>query len=143
MCDKSKIWVRLTTFRTTLVYIYIYIDMCIYISSSSSCRVASTDALSRHFSLLFVASSSSGLHPVSSHSCCMYVLAGRPAFARPYVWVHRSKSRMSASLHLQQCPACLVRLTWIVFVIGGRWPCEVFPPGLGQYCSQYSCVIAV
>ena len=27
---------------------------------------------------------SSGLHPVSSHSCCMYVRAGRPAFSRPY-----------------------------------------------------------
>ena len=23
---------------------------------------------------------------------------------------------------LQQCLACLVRLTWIVFVIGGKWP---------------------
>ena len=31
-------------------------------------------------------------------------------------------SLMSSSLHLQPCPACLVRLTWIVFVIGGRWP---------------------
>ena len=29
---------------------------------------------------------------------------------------------MSSSLLLQQCPACLVRLTWIVFVKGGRWP---------------------
>ena len=28
---------------------------------------------------------SSGLHPVSSHSCRMYVLAGRPAFAR-FMW---------------------------------------------------------
>ena len=28
---------------------------------------------------------------------------------------------MSSSLLLQQCPACLVRLTWIVFVMGGRW----------------------
>ena len=47
--------------------------------------------LSRHFSLLFIASGRSlGLHPVSSHSCCMYVRAGRPAFARPYVGVHRS-----------------------------------------------------
>ena len=47
--------------------------------------------LSRHFSLSFIASGrSSELHPVSSHSCCMYVLAGRPAFARPYVGVHRS-----------------------------------------------------
>ena len=27
---------------------------------------------------------------------------------------------MSSSLLLQQCPACLVRLTWIVFVMGGR-----------------------
>ena len=41
--------------------------------------------LSRHFSLSFIASGrSSGLHPVSSHSCCMYVRAGRPAFAWPY-----------------------------------------------------------
>ena len=29
---------------------------------------------------------------------------------------------MSLSLLLQQCPACLVRLAWIVFVMGGRWP---------------------
>ena len=79
--------------------------------------------LSRHFFLLFITSGrSSGLHPVSSHSCCMYVRAGRPAFARPYVGVHRSTSLMSSSLLLQQCPSCLVRLTWIVFVMGGRWP---------------------
>ena len=78
--------------------------------------------LSRHFSLSFIASSkSSGQHPVSSHSCWMYVRAGRPAFARPCVRVHKSTSLMSSSLLLQQCPACLVRLTWIVFVIGGRW----------------------
>ena len=28
---------------------------------------------------------------------------------------------MSSSLFLQQCPACLARLTLIVFVMGGRW----------------------
>ena len=79
--------------------------------------------LSRHFSLSFITSgSSSGLHPISSHSCWMYVCAGRPAFAWPYVEVHRSTSLMSSSLLLQQCPACLVRLTWVVFVMGGRWP---------------------
>ena len=73
--------------------------------------------LSRHFSLSFIASDwSSGLHPVSSHSCCMYVRAGRFAFAA----VHRSTSLMSSSLLLQQCSVCLVRLAWIVFVIGGR-----------------------
>ena len=79
--------------------------------------------LSRYFSLSFIASgSSSGLHPVSSHSCWMYVRAGRPAFARPYEGVHRSTSLMSSSLLLQQCPACLVHLTRIVFVMGGRLP---------------------
>ena len=79
--------------------------------------------LSRHFSLSFIASGrSSGLHPVSSHSCWMYVRAGRPAFAQPYVGVHRSTSLMSSLLLLKQCPACMVRLTWIVFVMRGRWP---------------------
>ena len=70
--------------------------------------------LSRHFSLSFIASGrSSRLHPVSSHNCWMYVRAIRPAFARPYVEVHRSTSLMTLFLLLQQCPACLVRLTWI------------------------------
>ena len=79
--------------------------------------------LSRHSSLSFIAlGRSSGQQPVSSHSCWMYVCAGRPAFARPCVGIHKSTSLMSSSLLLQQCPACLVRLTWIVFVIGGRWP---------------------
>ena len=79
--------------------------------------------LSHHFSLSFITSGwSSGQHPISSHSCWMYVRAGCPAFARPCVGVHKSTSLMSSSLLLQQCPACLVRLTWIVFVIGGRWP---------------------
>ena len=53
---------------------------------------------------------------------CMYVRAGRPAFSRPYVGVHRTISLINSSLLLKQCPACLVRLTWIVFVMGGRWP---------------------
>ena len=79
--------------------------------------------LARHSSLSFIAPGrSSGLHPVSSQSCCMYVRAGRPAFARPYEGVHRSTSLMSSSLLLQQCPACLVRLTLIVFMMGGWWP---------------------
>ena len=79
--------------------------------------------LSRHSSLSFIAlGRSSGQHPVSSHSCWMYVRAGRPALARPCVGIHKSTSLMSSSLLLQQCPACLARLTWIDFVIGGRWP---------------------
>ena len=66
-----------------------------------------------------------------------------------HMWgVHRSTSLMSSSLLLHQCPACLVRLTWIVFVMGGRWPYSwclvgwVLPPGL-QYCAQHSCVMTV
>ena len=100
---------------------------------------------SRHSSLSFIAlGRSSGQHPVSSHSCWMYVRDGRPAFARPWVGVHKSTYLRSSSLLLQQCPACLVRLTWIVFVIGGRLVfCGVLPPGLVQDCSQHSCVIAV
>ena len=79
--------------------------------------------LSRHFSLSFIASGrSSGLHPVSSQSCCMYVCAGRPAFARPYVGVHKSTSLLTSPLLLQQCSACLVHLAWIVLLMGGRWP---------------------
>ena len=78
--------------------------------SSSSYHATSTVSLtlSRHFSVSFIASGrSSGLHPVSSHRCCMYVRAGRPAFARPYGEVHRSTLLISSSLLLQQCPACL------------------------------------
>ena len=34
--------------------------------------------------------------------------------------VYGSTSLMSTSLLLQLCPACLVRLTWIVFMMAGR-----------------------
>ena len=78
--------------------------------------------LSLHVSLSFITSGrSSGLHPVSSHSCCMNVRAGRPAFDWPYAGVHRSTSLTISSLLLQQCPACLVRLACIVFLMGGGW----------------------
>ena len=79
--------------------------------------------LSRHSSLSFIASDrSSGIHPVSSQSCCMYVIAGRPAFAQLYEGVQWRTLMMSSSLLLQQYPACLVWLTLIIFVMGGRWP---------------------
>ena len=102
-------------------------DPYMYYHSESEChhhvvplaRISLT--LSLHVSLSFIASGrSSGLHPVSSHSCCMYVRAGRPAFDWPNVGVHRSTSLTISSLLLQQCPACLVRLVCIVFVIGDR-----------------------
>ena len=42
-------------------------------------------------------------------------------------------SLVSSSTLLQQCPACLVRLTWIVFVMGGKWPHSYCFVG---YCLQ-------
>ena len=112
------------------VYIYMYIYHHPHVVPPA--RISLN--LSCHFSLSPIASSrSSGLHPVSSQSCCMYVRAGRPAFARPYVGVHRSTSLISSSLLLQQCPAYLVRLTWRVFVMGGRWP---YSWCLVGYCHQ-------
>ena len=79
--------------NTNYICIYLRVLRCLCsgticdILTSSSCHAVSTDIFTpRHFSLSFIASGrSSGLHPVSSHSFCMYVRAGRPAFARPYV----------------------------------------------------------
>ena len=129
VCDYMYICVFVCIYLHVYIWVYIYIYLYIYgyiyhhyhHHIMLLARISLT--ISRHFSLSFIASGrSSGLHPVSSHGCSMYVWAGRPAFARPYVWVHRSTSLMSSSLLLQQCPACLVSLTWIVFVMGGRWP---------------------
>ena len=65
--------------------------------------------LSRHPSLSSIAFGwSSGLHPVSVQSCCMYVRAGRHAFACPCEGVHRSTSLTNSSLLLQQCSACII-----------------------------------
>ena len=113
-----------------------------------SARISLT--LSCHSSLSSIATGrASGLHPVSAQSCCMYVLPGRPVFAPSCEGVHRCTSLMSTSLLLQQCPACLVPLILIVFVMGG-WLvavqlllCGVLSPGLVKYCSQHSCVVAV
>ena len=100
---------------SSFIYIYIYIHHVVPLA-----RISLT--LSHHFFLSFIASGrSSGLHPVFSHSCCMNVVAGCPAFARPYVGFHWGTSLMSSSLLLLQCPAYLVCLTCIVFVMGGKW----------------------
>ena len=82
------------------MYVYIYIS-----SSSSSFRAARMD-IPNPLSLLLASGRSSGLHSVSSQTCCMYVRAGRPAFARPYVGsigVHHLLPRpcfFSSALHV-------------------------------------------
>ena len=51
--------------------------------------------LSRHPSQSSIAPGRfSRLHPLSAQSCCMLVLAGRPAFARPCEGIHWSRSLM-------------------------------------------------
>ena len=62
------------------------------------------------------------LHPISIQSLCRYFLNGRPTLARPCEEVHRRTSLKSSSLLLQQCPACFVRLIWMVLEMGGRYP---------------------
>ena len=77
----SCIYIYIYIYHRNAVYIYIYIYHIVPLARTSM-------TLSRHFSLSFIASGrSSGLHPVSSHSCYMYVRAGCPAFARPFVCV--------------------------------------------------------
>ena len=100
--------------------------------------------LSPHSTLSFIASGrSSGLHPISSQSCCMKVRAGHPAFSRSCDGVHRRASLLSSSLLLQQCHACLVRLTSIVFVMGGRWPYSWCIVVCCLQDSQHACIVAV
>ena len=63
----------------------------------------------------------------SRHFSLSLITSGRFSYAG----VHRSTPLMSSSLLFQQCPACLVRLTWIVFVMGGRW--------LYSWCLVWCC----
>ena len=74
-----------------------------------SARISLT--LSRHPSQSSIPSCwCSGLHPVSAQKCCVQVVAGRPAFARPCERVHRSTSLMSSSLLLQH--VWFVKVGW-------------------------------
>ena len=56
-----------------------------------------------------------------SISALVGYLRPNPIYIYIYIYI-LGTSLMSSFLLLQQCPACLVRLTWIVFVMGGRWP---------------------
>ena len=112
--------------RNGQIHIYIYNHVAL------SARIFLT--LSCHPSLSPIAfAGSSGLHPVSAQSCCMYVRAERHAFARICEGVHRSTIITRSSLLLQPCPACLVFLIMTVLVMGGRWPYSCCFVG---YCLQ-------
>ena len=131
------------SFHTHTQYIYIYIY---HHHIALVARISLT--LSRHCSLSFIAlGRSSGKHPVSSHSCWMYVRAGRPAFAWPCVGIHKSTSHefisaspavscMSGSSNLNSFRD---RGQVAVQLVS----CGVLLPGLVQDCTQHSCVIAI
>ena len=94
-------------------------------SSSSSCHAASIDIPDPLSPLLPIVHRFWKIF--RSTSCILtellYVCSSWPSYFCSAIWgVHRSTSLMSLSLLLQQCPACLVPLTWTVFVMGGKWP---------------------
>ena len=75
-----------------------------------------------HSSLSSITSGrSSRLHPVSIQSCCRQVLASCPTVACPCEGVQRKTSLMNSFLLLQQYPACLVCLIWMVSEMGAWW----------------------
>ena len=93
--------------------------------SSSSCRAISMDLPHRLPPPFSIVHRSRLVFKVT------YCISTQLLYIRPCwspglcssMWgVHRGTSLMCSSLLLQQCPAYLVRLTWIVFVMGGRWP---------------------
>ena len=84
-------------------------------------------SLFRHSSLSFIASGrSSRLNPVSTQSC-------------PCEGVLRGISLMSSSLLQQQCLVCLVCLTLIVFVMGGKWPYRTCSELLAEFLCKHTC----
>ena len=94
----------------------------VFISSTSSFRAASTDfpdPLSPPVSIIHC--SRRVLQATSSigRELLCVGFSWSSSFARPCEWVHWSTSLMRSSFLLRQCSACLVRLIWIVFVMGG------------------------
>ena len=106
------------------VYVYIYIYIYItYESSSLSCRAASTDIPEPLSPLLSIIHRLWQIFRATSRilTYLLYVCSSwSSCFCLAIIGVHRSTSLMSSSLLLQQCPACLVCLAWIVFMMGGR-----------------------
>ena len=70
---------------------------------------------------------------------CRFELVVLPLF----VHVKGSTSLMNLPLIFQQCFASLVRLTWTVFVMGGKWPYSCCFVGYCLQDLQHSCVVVV
>ena len=105
----------LNTHTHTYIYIYIYIIIIIMPCHQHGYPLLPLLPIVHHFWQVIRATSrilTELLNVVSSWLPC-FCLA---------IWgVHRRTLLMRSSLLLQQCPACLVRLTLIVFLMGYRW----------------------
>ena len=111
----------LYTFISAVILFMIF-QLYIYICISSSCRAANTDLfdpLSPPVSIVHRSQEAIScigtelLYIGSSWSSCLCLSMWRDP---------REYMLMCSTLHLQKWPACLVRLTLIVYVMGGRWP---------------------
>ena len=112
------------TFLLIALYIYIYIYICIIKSRyCTDFSLSLSLSLSRHLSLSSITPvRSSRLYPVSVQNCCRQVLVDWPTLACPCEGFQWRSSLMCSSLLLRQCPACPVRLIWMVLEIGDKWP---------------------
>ena len=119
----SKVhWPKL--FVLVRVSFFVQIEQFHYLQRSIIISYLKTYRCDKLFVLGIIASGrSSRSHPVSAQSCCIKGSSWSSCLLLVHVeGVHRSMSLMSSSQLLQQRPACLVRLTWIVFVMGDKWP---------------------
>ena len=106
MCNKSKILARLWTFWKTFMYHHQVTLIAQIFPESLSI------SLTHRSRQVFQTTS----HELMKISSCW-----SPWPARLWIGVQGRASLMNLSLLLQQCPACFIRLTWMDFVIGGKW----------------------
>ena len=129
---------RTLSFTHTHTHTYIHTYIYIYILENKA--ISASEKYPHFIIMIIIMSRYQHGYPWSSLATspyCQLLPAGLqgyiPYLHRAAVWrfepvvlplkrVHRSTSLMSSSLLLQQCPAYLVRLILIIFVMGGKMP---------------------
>ena len=71
-----------------------------------------------------------------TQSLWMLVFGGRPTLVCPCVGFHKWSSLMNSFLLLQHCPECPAHLTWMVCVMGSKWPHSSTFVGHVLICSK-------
>ena len=121
-------YIYLCVYACIYIYIYVYVRMHIYMCVYAYIIIimlrhqhgppwpSLANRLYRPLLLVslqdYIRINTDLLYVGSSWSSCLCLSMWR---------VHKSMSLMILSPLLQQWPECLVRLTWIVFLMGGRW----------------------